>query len=839
MTRSRKPSHFLILAVFCSLSFALAAPELWAQRRFSRRGGVGPAKKKTTPGKPKKYDDVITKDAKTFPGVFLVHRVDEKIYFEIPKDALGKLMLWTIEVAKGPPGVSWGGRSLGSRVIRWERRGNKVYLWNATFEKRAGGNAIQKAVDSANMDTIIMAFDVAAEGKDRSSVIQVESLFLKDMPDFSIRRAVQGASAVDAARSYVEQVKAFPRNIEIRSAITFRGGSGGGGSTPGGRRIGGRSGGKSYTAVLHYSIVQLPDNPMMGRYFDSRVGFFTRSFEDYSGKRGWMENRKYIARFRLEKKDPKAEISEPVKPIVFYLSREVPEKWRPYLMKGVEDWKPAFEQAGFKNAIICKQAPTRREDPSWDAEDARHSVIRWVADPTQNAMGPHVDDPRSGEVISAHIIFWHDITRLVQEWYFIQCGATDPRVKKLPLPDEVTGECLRNVACHEVGHTLGLRHNHRASQAYSIAQLRDPKFTDKHGTTASIMSYGRFNYVAQPGDNVKRFIPVVGPYDKFAIHWGYAPIPGTKSPADETATLDKWAARQMTEPFLRFGGEDGPSTVDPTVLTENISNDRIESTRLGLKNLKIVLKKLVAATTNKGEDFSLLEDTYRNVLRHRSLWLAAVAKQVGGVVETRTLGGRGKESFTRIPYDEQSRAVQFLLTNAFQPPRELLDPAIVNRFKYQGVAGDVMAQQKSLLRSLLSKSRFARLFDAAVLEPESSYSAMQFLNDLQSGIWSELAQKRPKIVPLRRALQRAYVAHLKSELADKKGAVPVAVRPRRGRSTGAPGSNESDFRAVARAALQNLAELLDKAIPQAGDPITQAHLRDCRRELKTILNPKE
>ena len=398
MTRIRTRSQVLILAAFCSLSFAFSPPQLRAQRRISPRRGVATAKKQATPGKPKKYDDVITKDAKTFPGVFLVHRLGEKIYFEIPQDAMGKLMLWTIEVAKGPPGVSWGGRSLGNRVIRWERRGNKVYLWNVTFEKRAGGNAILKAVESANMDSIIMAFDVAAEGKDRSCVIQVESLFLKDVPDFSIRRAIPGASAVDAARSYLEQVKAFPRNIEIRSAITFRGGSAG---LTSGRRIGGAATGKSYTAVLHYSIVQLPDQPMTGRYFDPRVGYFTRSFEDYSGKRGWMENRKFIARFRLKKKDPKAAISEPVNPITFYLSREVPEKWRPYMKKGVEDWNIAFEKAGFKHAIVCKQAPMRREDPSWDPEDARHSVIRWVADPTQNAMGPHVDDPRSGEVVSA------------------------------------------------------------------------------------------------------------------------------------------------------------------------------------------------------------------------------------------------------------------------------------------------------------------------------------------------------------------------------------------------------------------------------------------------------
>src|SRR5262249_1262107 len=268
---------------------------------------------------------------------------------------------------------------------------------------------------------------------------------------------------------------------------------------------------KSSSMLVHYSMTLLPERPMQGRYFDPRVGYFTRTFEDYGNAKGWMVKKQYINRFRLEKKDPSAAVSEPVKPIVFYLSREIPEKWVPYLKKGVEDWQPAFEKAGFKNAILCKEAPSKAEDPNWDAEDARYSVIRWVADPTQNAMGPHVHDPRSGEVISAHIIFWHDIVKLTQLWYFVQCSPLDERCKKLPLPDELTGELLRYVSAHEVGHTLGLRHNHRASGAYTINQLRDPKFTEKHGSVASIMSYGRFNYVAQPEDKVKQLLPVIAP----------------------------------------------------------------------------------------------------------------------------------------------------------------------------------------------------------------------------------------------------------------------------------------------------------------------------------------
>jgi hypothetical protein len=854
MARLVLRSRPLLLAV-CFLFLAVAGdPGARGQDKFPGGAkGKGRFKGKgATATELKKYDDVITKDAKSSPGVFLVHRIDDKVYFEIPHDRLGKLMLWTIEVAKGPPGVSWGGRSLGDRVIRWERRGNKIYLWSVAFQKRADGKAVQRAVDSANMDTILLSFNVEAEGKDRSAVIDVSSMFVTDLPDFPVRNAVTGAAGVDDSRSYIEQIKAFPHNIEVRSLLTFRGGGGagaqaGGTPPPGGR--GGRAGGggRSYTAVLHYSLVQLPDKPMMGRYFDSRVGYFTRSFEDYAAQRGWMENRQYIARFRLEKKDADEDVSEPVKPIVFYLSREVPEKWRSYLKKGVEDWQPAFEKAGFKHAIICKDAPSEHEDPSWDPEDARHSVIRWVAEPTQNAMGPNVHDPRSGEIISSHIIFWHDIVKLVQLWYFVQCGGSDARVTRLPLPDEVIGDALRYVCCHEVGHTLGLRHNHRASQAFTVAQLRDAKFTDAHGTVASIMSYGRFNYVAQPEDKVRSYLPKLGPYDLFAIDWGYRPIQA-KSPEDERVTLDGWASRQVKEPWLRFGGEDGPATVDPSVLTENIGSDVFEATLLGLKNLDRVLDKLVAATTRTGEDFTLLQEAYQAILRHRAGWFGAVEKQVGGVLENRILGGREGMSFVRIPAEQQQKAVKFLLEHAFQTPKKLLSPAIVNRFKYASVAADIMSQQKTLLTGLLSGRRFHLLMDAEVVNHQKTYTALQFLNDVQDGVWSELRLEQPAVDTIRRGLQRTYLEHLKSELTAKETA-PETPRPfpRRGGATALPaGTKGTDFRAVARSTLANLAIQLESVLvrkrdsaQRVVDDMTRAHLEDCLREVKLILNPKE
>jgi hypothetical protein len=782
----------------------------------------------------KKYAEVITSKAHTSQGAFTVHRVDDKVYYEIPADLYGKLMLWTTEVAKAPNGVAWGGSALGSRVVYWQRRDNRVYLWLVSFEKRGDGKAVQRAVDSATMGSIVKSFSVEAEGRDRAAVIDVTSLFTSDVPEFSARRLIGAGASPDSGRSYIEEVKAFPTNIETRALLTFRQQSLSG--LRGGVPLISTTG-SSVSLLLHYSMTLLPTKPMHGRHFDARVGYFVQPFEDYANAKNWVVNSQYIARYRLEKKNPKAAVSEPVKPIVFYISREVPEKWRSYIKKGVEDWQPAFEKAGFKKAILCKDAPSEEDDPSWDPEDARYSVIRWVAVPVQNAMGPHVHDPRSGEVVSAHIIVWHDIVKLVQAWYFVQCGALDPQAQKLPFPDELIGKLLQFVMTHEVGHTLGLRHNHRASSAYTIAQLRDPKFAEEHGTTASIMSYGRFNYVAQPEDKVKWLCPKIGPYDYFAIAWGYQPIDGADTPDAERTELDQWAARQLEQPWYRFGGEDGPAMVDPTVKTENIGNDPLQATALGLKNLDRVTDLLVAATTRPGEDEKLLKDTYETILTHRANWFRSVAALVGGVVEQRTMG-RG-ESFQRVPKEKQQEAVRFLLEHAFCPPGKLLQSALVNRFQYFGVADEVMSQQRGLLESLLSGRRFNQLMDAEVLG-DHAYSALEFLTDVQNGIWSELKMAAPQVNVCRRHLQRAYLDYLKKELAAKESSSARVVFP--GNSDVdrlfSASTRDTDFRAVARAVLQSLDEQLQTALAQTRDPMTKVHLQDCRHEVDLILHPK-
>ena len=779
-----------------------------------------PATKKTAKeSKIKPYDEIVTAEAKSDAGLFMVHRIDEKILYEIPTDALTKDFLWVTQIEKTGAGNGYGGSPVGDRVVRWEQRNDDILLRDVNYDIRADTkDPIHDAVQSSSVEPIIAVLPIRAYGKDKAPVIDVTELFTSDMPEFSASRRLGGGGA-DPRKTFIEGVKSFPDNIETKVLLTYRRGGGGMIFGPGGpqpnraSQPGGAS--NSVTVLVHHSMIKLPEEPMKPRKYDDRVGFFTEAFQDYGDvSNHQVEDVRYITRWRLEKKDPSAELSEPKKPIVFYVGREVPDKFRPAIKKGIESWQVAFEKAGFKKAIIAKDAPTFREDPDWDAEDARYSTIRWLPSTIENAMGPHVHDPRSGEILEADILIYHNVLKLTRDWYFIQASPNDPKAQQLPLSDDLICELMTYVIAHEVGHSLGFPHNMKASSSFTVAQLRDPKFTAENGTEASIMDYGRFNYVAQPGDGA-RLIPMIGPYDKFAVEWGYKSFPEATNYQAEKVKLDEIVSRQVKDATLRFGD---PNGVDPSSQTEDLGSDAVAATDLGLKNLDRVASYLVKATSNKGEDYELLRNMYQQLLAQRNRELNHVIALVGGSVETNLWFGDADRRFDPVPADKQKEAVAFLLRQGFQVPTALIDPAITDRLEANGAVQRIGNAQSALLASLVNDSRIRRMAEQTSRDPKAAYSPRVFLNDLRAGIWSELKGDNVNIDLYRRNLQRSFLEMMTAQVNRD--------------------SASSDLPALARSELRSLlAEVGGVDTSKVGE-LTRMYLDDAKARITQALEPK-
>jgi hypothetical protein len=778
---------------------------------------------------PKPYDRVITKEAKSDEGVFTIHTIKEKVYYEIPKSELGRDFLWVSQIARTTLGVGYGGQAAGNRVVKWERKGNRILLRNVSYDVVADPKLpVSRAVHAANNDTIIMAFNIEALGKDDSAVIDVSRLFTTEVTEFSARTRLR-ARGFDASRSFIEKTKSFPQNIEVEVSQTYTSppdmtpAGGGGGPQPQPNPFAqGMRAGTNATVVMHYSMVKLPEQPMMPRLFDERVGYFSVRKMDYGVDEHRAPQRTYITRWRLEKKDPNAEISEPVKPIVYYVDPATPTKWIPWIKKGIEDWQPAFEAAGFKNAIIAKEAPSKTEDPYWDPEDARYSVIRYLPSTIENASGPHVSDPRTGEILESDIQYYHNVMNLARDWYFLQAGPLDARAKKLPLPDDLMGRLVEYVIAHEVGHTLGFQHNMKASATYPVEKLRDPQWLKTMSHTPTLMDYSRFNYVVQPEDNVppEELIPQIGPYDKWATMWGYKPIPGAKTADDEKKTLDEWAREQDAKPYLRFSTADARGS-DPGENTEAVGDaDAIIATGLGIKNLKRVADMLLPATSRPGEPYDDLEELYGRMLGQWATELNHVTAIVGGFNSQQKHAGQNGVRFVIVPKEHQQAAVRFLNENAFATPSWAVKADILRRIEAAGALARVNQAQERVLNSLLRNDRFDRLVEQEAIDGMAAYKPADFMADVRRGIWSELEGTGPvRIDVYRRNLQNSYIDLLSSKL---------NVRP----------SVTDDYRALIKAELRDLSAAIAAASARATDRQTRAHLADARDQIAKALDPR-
>ena len=766
------------------------------------------------------YDEVITDEAESDEGVFLVHRLDDKVFYEIPVDELGREFLWVSQIERTSEGVGYGGQALGSRIVKWDRRGDRVLLKSVSYAIVADeARPIARAVAAANNDTILRAFDIEALSEAGAPVIDVTALFNTEVPEFSARSRLQ-ARGFARDRSFVESVVSYPRNIEVRATHTYTAPPP---STAGNRprvvfRRGMRPG--SATVVLHYSMVRLPDEPMMPRLFDDRVGYFSVRQIDYGRDEHRSPRRRYITRWRLEKQHPDQALSDPVTPVTFWIDPATPARWVPYMKQGVEAWQPAFEEAGFSNAVVAREAPSADEDPDWSAEDARYSVIRWLPSTVENASGPHVNDPRTGEILEADIQFHHNVMNLLRDWYFVQVGPLDPRARTLPLPDDLMGELLAYVVAHEVGHTLGFQHNMKASSLYPHERVRDPEWVRTMSHTPTLMDYARFNYVAQPEDGIapEDLIPKIGPYDKWATRWGYAPIAGASTPDDERPTLDAWAREQDDTTWFRFSTP-GVRGADPGQLTEAVGDaDAVASTALGLKNLERVAAMLLDATAAPGEPYDDLDELYARLVGQWTLEMNHVAAVVGGVDSQQKHHGQDGVRFATISRDVQAGAVAFLNDHAFMPPAFLTDPEILRRIEPVGVLNRIRTSQTRVLGTLLSAARLARLVEQEVIDGDAAYPATEFLADVRGGVWSELDEPEVGVDAYRRNLQRAYLDLVEGRLGGSSQANGDAGPFLRG-----------ELRALDASALL--------ALDRTSDRATRLHLEDVRHRIARTLDP--
>ena len=775
--------------------------------------------------KEKTYKDIITKEAITDNGLFDIHKVKEKYYYEINDTLFGREMLMVTRIAKTASGLGFGGGKQNTQVLRWQKKDNKILLRVVSHNVVASDSLpVNEAVLNSNFEPILYSFKIESKGIDSTStLIEVTKLFSEDVKPLGFpqsRRKGYKISSLNSKKSFIESIKSYPENIESRHVKTYNSSSPPSNSSTG-----------TISLEINNSMILLPKVPMKRRYFDQRVGWFARSQVDYGLDVQESKSLKYLDRWRLEVKDEdlekfkNGELVNPKKQIVYYIDRATPVKWRKYLKQGIEDWQAAFEEAGFKNAIIAKDPPTKEEDPEWSPEDVRYSVVRYLASPIPNANGPHVSDPRSGEILESDINWYHNVMTLLRNWFFVQTAAINEDARGVSFDDEVMGRLIRFVSAHEVGHTIGLPHNMGSSSAYPVDSLRSATFTKKYGTAPSIMDYARFNYIAQPEDKGVSLMPDVGVYDKHAVRWGYRPIPDAKTAKDEKKTLDKWIKDKENSLMHRFGS----AGIDPSSQTEDLGDDAVKASEYGILNLKRIIPNLNKWTSEDGKDYSDLQTMYGQVLSQFNRYMGHVSSNIGGVYQFYKTYDQEGPVYTHVKKSHQKKCMNFLNDQLFETPTWMIDNNILNKIEFAGITNRIRSTQSRTLNSILDFGKMARLIENEAINGKAAYTLIDMMSELKNGIWKELYNNK-EIDVYRRNLQLAYLDRISYIMNEEQGSIPSWAR---GRVTSVKVS-QSDIRTIAVGQLLELKKDIKK-YKNKSDKMTEMHLDMAMNKINKIL----